>query len=141
MNCYVVIDTNVLVSALLTRSDDSATVQIIGKVIKGELIPVYSEEIMEEYQEVLNRRKFRFDADLVQYMLSFIMDKGIRIKPLETGEQLPDPKDLPFYETVYTVRERGTCLVTGNLKHFPQRPYIVTARQMLDIINGRKQKG
>ena len=44
-------------------------------------------------------------------------------------------KDLPFYEVVMETQKNHTYLVTGNLKHFPQEPFIVTARQMLDIMN------
>lgn len=57
MGYYVVIDTNVFVSALLSSRDDSATVQIISKMIQGEIVPVYSDEIMSEYREVLARKK------------------------------------------------------------------------------------
>lgn len=51
---------------------------------------------------------------------------------------LPDTKDLPFYEVVMEKREENAYLVTGNLKHFPSEPFIVTARQMLDILDGKK---
>lgn len=47
-------------------------------------------------------------------------------------------KDLPFYEVVMQTRVGDTYLVTGNLKHFPKRTYIVTARQMLDILDEQK---
>lgn len=44
-------------------------------------------------------------------------------------------KDLPFYEVVMEIRdEEEAYLVTGNMKHFPERPYIVTARQFLDLL-------
>lgn len=58
MICYAVIDTNVLVSALLSNHADAATVQVIGRMIAGEIIPIYSEQIMREYQEVLCRKNF-----------------------------------------------------------------------------------
>ncbi len=49
--------------------------------------------------------------------------------------ELPDPKDRVFYEVVMEERkEQDAYLVTGNIKHFPAEPYIVTPRQMLDII-------
>ena len=54
MTCYAVIDTNVLVSSLLSKKDDSATVQVLGKVIIGEVIPVYSNVITKEYRKVLS---------------------------------------------------------------------------------------
>lgn len=52
----------------------------------------------------------------------------------ESGGLLPDMKDLPFYEVVMDQQDDGAYLVTGNLKHFPPKPFIVTARQLLDIL-------
>ena len=135
MMCYAVIDTNVLVSALLAKKSDSATVQVIERMIKGEIIPVYSNEIMNEYHEVLSRKKFKFSPELVTFFLSAIEKFGILAEPSETGITLPDMKDLPFYEVVMEKRDDNAYLVTGNLKHFPEREYIVTARQLLDILD------
>ena len=61
MTCYAVIDTNVLVSALLSSHADTATVQVLGRLIDGEIIPVYSSEIMQEYHKVLIRKKFNLN--------------------------------------------------------------------------------
>ena len=133
--CYAVIDTNVLVSALLAKKSDSATVQVIERMIKGEIIPVYSNEIMNEYHEVLSRKKFKFSPELITFFLSAIEKFGILAEPSETGITLPDMKDLPFYEVVMEKRDDNAYLVTGNLKHFPEREYIVTARQLLDILD------
>ncbi|MDD7642691.1 MAG: putative toxin-antitoxin system toxin component, PIN family [bacterium] len=138
MICYAVIDTNVLVSALLSNYADAATVQVIGRMIAGEIIPIYSEQIMREYQEVLGRKKFRFEPEMIRYILSSIEKYGVLIEPSATGKILPDMKDLPFYEVVMEKREENAYLVTGNLKHFPSEPFIVTARQMLDILDGKK---
>lgn len=135
MMCYAVIDTNVLVSALLAKKSDSATVQVIERMIKGEIIPVYSNEIMNEYHEVLSRKKFKFSPELITFFLSAIEKFGILAEPSETGITLPDMKDLPFYEVVMEKRDDNAYLVTGNLKHFPERDYIVTARQLLDILD------
>ena len=60
MICYAVIDTNVLVSALLSTRDDAATVQIISKLFEGTIVPIYSIEITKEYRQVLGRSKFGF---------------------------------------------------------------------------------
>lgn len=68
------------------------------------------------------------------YLLSAIVEFGEFIEPSPLDVLLPDMKDLPFFEVVYEKKDDGTYLVTGNLKHFPVRPYIVTARQMLEII-------
>ena len=137
MICYAVIDTNVLVSALLSNHADAATVQLVGRLISGEIIPVYSSEILQEYQEVLSRKKFKFEPRMINYILSAIEKYGVLVNPSATDVTLPDMKDLPFYEVVMEKREDDTYLVTGNLKHFPAEPFIVTARQMLDILDGK----
>ena len=136
MTCYAVIDTNVLVSALLSRHDDAATVQVIERMIGGDVIPVYSNTTMAEYREVLRRKKFRFSPELVEYLLSAVEKFGVLVEPAPSGVILPDMKDLPFYEVVLEKREDNAFLVTGNLKHFPAEPFIVTAREFLDILNG-----
>ena len=50
-------------------------------------------------------------------------------------EDIPDPKDVIFYAVLMEKRKDDEAyLVTGNLKHYPIRTYIVTPREMLDII-------
>ena len=135
MICYAVVDTNVLVSALLSGNETAATVQIVANLIAGKIIPVYSTEIMQEYREVLSRPKFKFSAEMISYLLSAIDKYGILVEPASMDIVLPDMEDLPFYEVVMEKRSDNAYLVTGNLKHFPKEPFIVTARQMLDILN------
>ncbi|MCH5194676.1 MAG: putative toxin-antitoxin system toxin component, PIN family [Oscillospiraceae bacterium] len=138
MICYAVIDTNVLVSALISKNDVAATVQLYGRLVRGEIIPVYSKESLNEYREVLSRKKFSLDVGLINRTLSTIEKRGIMIEPSPTGAILPDMKDLPFYEIVMEKRDDDAYLVTGNLKHFPKEPFIVTPRQMLDILDKNK---
>jgi putative PIN family toxin of toxin-antitoxin system len=138
MTCYAVIDTNVLVSALLSSHDDAATVLVVGKLFSGEVIPIFSDEIMKEYNQVLRRKKFHFSEDAVRMLLQTIEKYGERVIPTPTGELLPDIKDLPFYEVVVEKQEENAYLVTGNMKHFPVRPFIVTAKEFLDILNTTK---
>ena len=135
MICNAVIDTNVLVSALLSSRDDTATVQVLGKVITGEIIPVYSNVITKEYREVLSRKKFGFSGDLIEYLMSAVEKYGMLVDPSPSGVTLPDMKDVPFYEVVLEKRNDNAYLVTGNIKHFPKEPFIVTPRELLDILN------
>ena len=135
MICLAGIDTNVLVSALLSAHEDAATVQVIERMLSGEITPVYSSSILSEYREVLHRDKFGFSPQTVAYLLSAIEKFGVLVEPSSWDAALPDPKDLPFYAVVMEKREDGAYLVTGNLKHFPVRPYIVTARQLLDLLD------
>ena len=134
MICCAIIDTNVLVSALLSSKDDSATVQVLGKVLGGDIIPVYSNTIMKEYRDVLTRKKFGFSKDTVDYLLLAIEKYGQLVNPSPSGIMLPDMKDLPFYEVVLEKRDDETYLVTGNIKHFPKAPFIVTPRELLEIL-------
>lgn len=135
---YAVIDTNVLVSALLSGNEMAATVEIVKRFLAGEIIPVYSSDIINEYREVMNRKKFNFPKEAIDDLLSAITEYGLCVEPLPTGAVLPDRKDLPFYEVVMEKRDDHAYLVTGNTKHFPQEPFIVTARQMINILDGNR---
>ncbi|MDR1699922.1 MAG: putative toxin-antitoxin system toxin component, PIN family, partial [Lachnoclostridium sp.] len=131
MTCYAVIDTNVLVSSLLSSHADAATVQVVGKLFTGEIISLFSAEIIEEYDNVLHRKKFPFSESVIERLMNVIRKHGILVQPTPSGEILPDMKDLPFYEVVLEKQEDNAYLVTGNMKHFPVKPFIVTADQML----------
>jgi putative PIN family toxin of toxin-antitoxin system len=134
MIAYAVVDTNVIVSAMLTSHDDAATVRVVEKLFKGEIIPLYNPEILDEYYNVLRRDKFPFFEDDINAMLSAIEMYGVYINAASSGETLPDMKDLPFYEVALEKRDSGAYLITGNIKHFPKKPFIITASQMLDIL-------
>jgi putative PIN family toxin of toxin-antitoxin system len=134
MAFFAVIDTNIIISALLSSHDDAATVQVVAKMFSNELIPLYNNEILNEYHTVLKRKKFSFTPAIVDNMLSFITKCGINVNASLTNEILPDIKDLPFYEIAYEKQDIGAYLITGNIKHFPSKPFIVTANQFLSII-------
>jgi len=131
---HAVFDTNVLVSALLSPHDDAATVRVVVKLLTGEVTPLYSRDIFQEYRDVLHRPKFRFDHAVVDDLLSAIRLFGLQVYPAPTGEELPDRKDLPFYEVVMEKRDKEAYLITGNIKHFPQKRFIVTPAEFLEII-------
>lgn len=134
MNYLVVIDTNVLISALLSKHSDVATVQVLNAVFDGTIIPVFNDEILAEYDNVLHRPKFKFPDSSIQLLLETIQTYGIFTKQLITNEILPDPKDLVFYEVVMAKQDENAYLVTGNSKHFPKKPFIVTPNELLAII-------
>ena len=137
MICCAVFDTNVLVSALLTRNAEAATVQVVRRMLAGEIIPLYSAEVMREYQDVLARPKFGFSPENVSYLLSALERFGILVDPSPADVMLPDLKDLPFYEVALETREADSLLVTGNLRHFPKETFVVTPRELLDILDRR----
>lgn len=133
---YAVIDTNVLVSALLSRFKDTSTVQLLQLIIIGDIIPVYNDEILDEYYTVLNRTKFGFSDILIDETLEVIKRFGINSSRKDIDEKLPDPKDVVFYEVALSVED--SFLVTGNIKHFPKKPFVVTPAEMLQIIHEMK---
>lgn len=77
---------------------------------------------------------------MIDYLLSAIEKYGILVSPLPSGIVLPDMKDLPFYEVVLEKRDDGAYLVTGNIKHFPKEPFVVTPRELLDILDKKKKE-
>ena len=126
----IIIDTNVLVSALLASHYDSATVQVVKLMLKGNALPVITDRIISEYEEVLRRRKFGFPEESVSVLIEEIKRKAIEAEPIQTDIRLPDEKDLPFLEAVLSSDDY--VLITGNTKHFPFHEWIMTAREFLD---------
>ena len=132
MKIYAVIDTNVIVSALLSRNHDSATVKVLDYLYDRVIVPVYNNEIIEEYEAVLRRPKFNFSEETVFAVIEAIREGGIDSKRIGSYEQLPDPKDVVFYEVA--LANEDSFLVTGNTKHFPKKPFVVSPAEMLQII-------
>lgn len=133
MRYYAVLDTNVLVSAFLNRS--SVPAQVLVEAIAGRIIPLYNDEILAEYEDVLHRKKFSFTARDVRDMMETIQERGVYVEAGPVDAVLPDLDDVVFYAVVMEKRKDGAAyLVTGNQKHFPKEPFIVTPKEMLDII-------
>ena len=132
MPLYAVIDTNVLVSAFL--KENSVPRYIINYMYAGKIIPVYNEEIINEYSAVLHRPKFCFPAESVDIAVNVIQQIGLKIDGVSIIESITDPKDIVFYAVTLNARKQfETYLITGNIKHFPAKPFVVTPRQFLDI--------
>ena len=132
---YVVIDTNVLVSALITRNENSPTVQILRFLANGNIVPVYSDEIVKEYNEVLRRDKFKLPESIIINLLKDIMDNGLKVTELsEVHETMPDPKDVVFYAVTLSAQDKDAFLVTGNGKHFPEKPFVVAPLELVEIL-------
>ena len=135
MKCYAVIDTNVLVSALLRW--DSVPGQVVQQTYAHEIIPVFNDSILQEYEEVLSRKKFHFPTETVDFLISRLKSIGVNLAAVETlvGD-FPDPKDVVFFEVAMEKNKTDeTFLVTGTQKHFPQHPKVVTPAEMLRILD------
>ncbi len=133
MKYYAVIDTNVLVSAMLKWN--SIPGNVMELVFDGPIVPVLNEQIVKEYREVLARPKFHLTEEIICDVVDNIRSKGIYADAKRLDIEMPDPKDRVFYEVVMEKRKTDEAyLVTGNIRHFPVKPFVVTPREMIDII-------
>ena len=130
---YAVVDTNVLVAALWTRNTLAATKRVLDLLLAGEIVPLYNAEVVQEYRDVLNRTKFPFDAQEVDDLIGFIMEIGVDTERTKYDELMPDEDDRVFYEISLTVED--SFLVTGNLKHYPKVPKVVTPAELIELLH------
>lgn len=129
---YAVIDTNVFVSALITKNPASPTRRVYDFIDNGEIVPLYNDEIIAEYKEVLSRPKFKLNQDLIAALLSLIVENGISSERFAYSGTMIDEKDRVFYEISLSVED--SFLVTGNLKHFPVTPQVITPHQLVELL-------
>ena len=121
----VVIDTNILVSALWSDNGNSAT---IIKMIPSSIIPIFNDSIFNEYAEVLNRPKFAFSSDKRESLLAKIKEFGETDTPEKSDIPISDETDRIFLDTAMA---NGATLITGNKKDYPDKPFIVTPAEFL----------
>lgn len=113
----VVLDTNVLVSGLL--SPFGAPGEIVRMVSSGAVTLCLDARILCEYRDVLSRPRFGFDPDAVGALLDLIEREAHLVASSPLPAALADPDDEPFLEIAAACQ--ADCLITGNLAHFPQR--------------------
>ena len=130
---YAVIDTNVLVSALITHNPEAATAKVVRLLFDQGFIPMYDSDIIAEYQDVLHREKFPILPDAANALISYIVENGIEASRAEFAESMPDEDDRVFYEV--SLSNEDSFLVTGNLKHYPTSPRVITPAAFIDIIS------
>lgn len=130
-----VIDTNVLVAGFRTKNGESPTVQIIRHIINQDIIPVLHKDIMAEYQDVLFRPHLKLDLAKVIPFLELVNQIGVYMNPTQYPYEMIDPDDRIFYEISLT---GDSYLVTGNQKHYPISPLVVTPVQMIAILSSLK---
>jgi putative PIN family toxin of toxin-antitoxin system len=111
----IVLDTNVLVAGLLSPFGPCG--QIVRMVSSGELTLSFDARILAEYEEVLDRPKFKFEKDRVAAFLDHIEHRGFMTASSPLSRSLPDIDDDPFLEVA--IAAQTSCIVTGNLIHFP----------------------
>ena len=138
MKYYAVIDTNVIVSSMLKHN--SIPGKIIDLIFEKSIVPLLNEEIIDEYYDVLSRNMFGFNKEVIDNTINEIKLSGIFLERKEALEAFIDSDDIVFYEIVMSARNTmDAYLITGNLKHYPVRNYVVTPREMIEIIEHNKK--
>lgn len=127
----VVIDTNILVSALMSRN--GAPARVVSMVLSERLTPCFDYRILCEYREVLQRPKFGFTSGEVNSLLDWIEHYGRSVVAEPLDGVFIDESDKKFYEVA---KFCGADLVTGNLKHYPEDPQVMSVTAFLEKIRG-----
>ena len=118
----ILLDTNVLLSALLTP--DRKASAILDKVLDGNIEIYYNEKIINEYKEVLSRKKFGIAKTKISELISFFRMKGIFVFEFDDSKKVfVDEMDKIFYDIALS---KDSIIVTGNLKHFPKHKKVMS---------------
>lgn len=110
----IVLDTNVLVSALLNPFGPPG--RVLDLILAGAVQIVYDDRILAEYRAVLSRPRFGFERHQVQRLMDYLIFTGEGVSAVPLAVDAPHPADLPFAEVA--VSGDADALVTGNPQHF-----------------------
>jgi len=124
----VVLDTNVLASAMLTP--DGLPAKVVNLFLNDRLILLYDNRILGEYHAVLSRPKFGFPSDTVEAFIEYIHTRGEFVVAELVRDTMPDEADRKFLEVARS--GRALALVTGNIAHFPTDSLVVSPKEFLD---------
>ena|ERR1700674_828921 len=128
-----VLDTNVVVSALL--NPEGPTALILTLAISKKSRCCISESLFEEYHEVLARPEFRLDQQRVARLMRSLQKTAVLVVPRKILQIASDPDDNKVLECALEVR--ADFVVTGNIRHFPPRFQdirVIAPRQFLMVL-------
>jgi putative PIN family toxin of toxin-antitoxin system len=117
----VVVDTNILVSALLAGGPPAL---ILDRIADRKIRPCFDDRILSEYWDVLSRPKFHFSPWQLNRLIHDMVKAGFSIEvSVPSAFSMPDEEDWKFYDVARTA---DAMLITGNIKHYPAEPFILT---------------
>ena len=125
----VVIDTNVIVSSVL--SSKGSPFQIMRLVSNRVIRLFYSSAILNEYKRVLAYPKLKIRVQIQTDTIEKLERLGTQIEPIASSIPLPDETDRIFYDTAKAI---GGILITGNMKHYPAKPFIMTPAEFIESL-------
>ncbi len=117
---------------MITSNSSSPAAKVLDCLGEKHITPLYCEEILQEYENVLGREKFKLPKERVEKFLKMMKSDGIASTKVPSHEVFADPKDVVFYEVA--ISKEDSFLVTGNIKHFPKVDMVVTPAEMMEII-------
>jgi putative PIN family toxin of toxin-antitoxin system len=129
----LVIDTNIIVSAALKPDGLQRTVLLLAITKPARLY--VTEAIMDEYREVMARRRMNIPKGRRQQLLQLIRNRAYTVTPARALQVTPDPDDNMFLECADAAR--ADYLVTGNQRHFPKfwkKTKVITSREFIGIV-------
>lgn len=134
MKYFAVIDTNVVVSSLIKK--ESFPGKVIDYISKEIIVPLFNDDILNEYNEVLSRPKFGLQDIIIENTIKLIVSYGLKIEGTDIIEEFADKTDIVFFQVTMDARtqDMDAYLVTGNGRHFPNRPFVITPKEMVEII-------
>ena len=123
----VVIDTNVIVSALINPKGYPA--KTFNLFLNEKLQLYYDNRIIEEYVSVLNRERFGFDKQSINALMDYIKNTGVFTIANPISIEFEDEEDKKFLEVALSAK--ADYLITGNIKHFPDSDIIITPKNFI----------
>ena len=127
----IVIDTNVIVSALINSNGMPG--KILALVLGGRIKILYDNRIIFEYIDVLSRKNFGFNEEIINDMIDYFKNDGEFINSEYSNVMFIDEADKKFYE-VFKSGE-AEYLITGNIKHFPKENGIIIPKEFIEKYN------
>ena len=111
-----VIDTNVVVSGVVSSRVDSSPVLLLDGMRLGRFPFLLSTALLEEYREILLRPKLRklhrLDDEVIVELLARIAEHAEWLEPERTTASAPDPDDQHLWDLL--AAHTGAVLVTGD---------------------------
>jgi putative PIN family toxin of toxin-antitoxin system len=106
----IVLDTNVLISAIVFGGRPR---EVLEKVISGTFAMAISAEMLDEFQGVLEGRKFRYPGAIVRTIVNELLVVSELVRPTMRVKVIKaDPADNRILECA--LESRAACIVTGD---------------------------
>jgi predicted nucleic acid-binding protein len=105
--------------------------KILTLALNGKIKTLYDNRIIFEYIDVLSRKDFGFNPEIINDMIDYFKAEGEFVNSEYLDIKFIDETDKKFYE-VHKFGE-AQYLITGNIKHFPKEDSIIIPKDFLEI--------